>query len=151
MVGGCRNGIGAMRDIKFRAWHTELKRMFSAEEMGKDELTLSVDGRGFVNVNSISTILSQYVGEKMIPMQYIGLKDRHSVEIYEGDILDTAPHMNKEEVIKQWGHYVYYEVVEYREFHYAPFDYENGPLGEECLVVGNIYENPELLKKGDRE
>jgi len=40
-----------MREIKFRAWHTLQNVMFSAEELGTDQMTLSVDGRGFVNVS----------------------------------------------------------------------------------------------------
>jgi len=41
-----------MRSIKFRGWHKELKTMFSAEEMGADQLTLMPNGRGFANISS---------------------------------------------------------------------------------------------------
>lgn len=39
-----------MREIKFRAWHKEKKRMFSPEEMSQDQLALLPDGR-FCNVH----------------------------------------------------------------------------------------------------
>ena len=77
-----------------------------------------------------------------IPMQYIGLKDKNGKEIYEGDIIECFGNYNK-------GIYI----IDFYEGGFRPFaDSDDGlpyPHPEECEVIGNIYENLELLK-GER-
>ena len=83
--------------------------MFSAKEMGEDELTINPDGKGFVNVNGNNTKLSQYYPH-MIPMQFTGAKDMNGTDIYEGDII------RKEECSPDdpaFGHYGSIGIVKY--------------------------------------
>lgn len=124
-----------MREIKFRGWHKEQKKMYSAEEMGQDQLTLMPDGRGFANIHSTSTKLSQIDNnQQMIPLQYTGLKDKNGIEIYEGDIVEWRN--------KHW-YKVYFENGCYKADGYELESYAK----EEIKIIGNIYENPELLEQ----
>ena len=132
-------GEQRMREIKFRAWDEVRKKMFSAEEMGKDELTINPDGRGFVNVCSTNTGFSQYM-KHMIPLQFTGLKDKDGKEIYEKDILKCL--LNKRDE-SYWKGTV--------NFSAGYFLVNLIPLAvvEEFEVIGNIFENPELLEEKD--
>ena len=140
-----------MRELKFRAWHKEQKKMYPAEELGRDQMTLMPDGRGFANISGESTHLSAIDdGRKMIPLQYTGLKDKNGKEIYEGDIVNIPA---------QWWHNNWSPRSDKRE---SPIYNEEvrEPIGnnlfssgdwtveaDDCEVIGNIYENPELLKE----
>ena len=129
--------MGEMREIKFRAWDTTRKKMFSAYEMGRDELQLIPDGRGFANVSSLSPKLTQWL-TNLIPLQYTGLDDKNGVEIYEGDILSPRDGLEGE------GNQV---VSWVSEPSCAGFVMTTGLMFDECKeVIGNIYENKELLE-----
>lgn len=128
-----------MREVKFRAWHNGQQKMYPADELGADQLTLSVDGRGFINVHGGSRELSQFIYD-MVPLQYTGLKDKHEQEIYEGDVVCFGERRNFQVA---WAD-------KYGAWYIVPCgNYENdSPLGKfekAAEVIGNIYENPELL------
>ena len=119
-----------MREIKFRAWHFKLKKMFTAEEMTTDQMALLPDGH-FANIHSVSTKLSWILShEEMLPLQFTGLHDRTGREIWEGDILLTPGKFKMEVRIDNIGYGD-------PKFFNIGFDV--------CEVIGNIYENPELL------
>lgn len=71
-------------------------------------------------------------------MQYTGLKDKNGKEIYEGDIIAFPTY----KTVIEWSdkHAAYKPWCEYMEGH------DNIEEGEPIEVIGNIYENPELLK-----
>lgn len=77
--------------------------------------------------------------------QFTGLKDKNGKEIYEGDILKTK--YNKRDFIV----WIKYD-EEYAQFvtRCAEFILDEEPLGDlyesRMEVIGNVYENPELLK-----
>lgn len=71
---------------KYRAWDTHRNKMYLPEELARDGLTLSADGRGFVNVSGRDTRLDEYYTH-LVPLQSIGLPDKNDTEIFDGDII----------------------------------------------------------------
>lgn len=153
-----------MRELKFRAWHENKKIMFSPNKMGAEQLTLSPDGRGFINVHSNSTEKSEYYPH-LIPMQYTGIKDKNGKEIYEEDILehnDDDCYDNGKYSSVSFYRGVFHVSIRYDfmpiplfdgPFVYKPnvklYEKEKYNWLEEWKIAGNIYETPELLKKAD--
>ena len=136
-----------MRKIKFRAWHKEQKKIYSAEELGRDQLTLMPDGRGFVNVSGDSFEKSQIDNNnKMIPLQYIGLKDKNGKEIYEGDLIKIRCSCGYTAIgVVKYEHSSY--IISCRDHHDWDNCQDRFSWIDKKEVIGNIHENPELLKE----
>lgn len=147
-----------MKTIKFRAWHTQLNKMFSAEEMVVDQMAILPDGR-FCNVHGSNTSLSTF--PPMAPMQFTGLKDKTGKEIYAGDIVkisyDLPEDLEGNELPRKyatgvvtWNEHSTGWVLRCKSHLSVEEDgmvmtsITHGPNGER-EVIGNIYQNPELL------
>ncbi len=138
-----------IREIKVRGWNTRTNVMHSAEEMGQDQLTLSVDGRGFINVSGLSTKLSTFP-KHIIPMEYIGLNDTNHTEkfpdgkpVCEGDIVKSVWQVDHETKIV--GQVKYYSVFALWSLMDSKGDMVS-PCWNDCEVIGDIHQNPELLE-----
>lgn len=124
-----------MREIKFRAWLKEEKIM--GEVLGIDILHKEIF---FSNEDANCYEHTDFKDIEL--MQYTGLKDKNNKEIYEGDILKLRDNHGIG-VIKysdEWGAFVV-EYIKPRPLAVLGMNYYK----EDIEVLGNIYENPELL------
>ncbi len=133
-----------MREIKFRGWDIHKNKMYSAEEMGQDELTINPDGRGFINMNGSSQRLSQYM-HHILPLQFTGLKDKKNKEIYEGDVIKIE-HEERDIIISDVKMIDGAFCVKSSWDEYYPMASLARP-GDGLEVIGNIYEHPELVRE----
>ena len=132
-----------MREIKFRAfkdgswWYSDDEAYNLKEYDGV--LYLCEDVKFYINTEEYEL---ETIG---VAYQYTGLKDKNGVEIYEGDLL---------KIEMDWG-YGLAEII-------IKVYFENGSFRAKALnshedtfllelpyleVIGNIYENPELLRE----
>lgn len=90
-----------------------------------------------VVIHSLGMILDS---KNHVVMQFTGLTDKNGVEIFEGDIIEC------------WGYNLVVKWVDSDASFFAEsFDQSICESGQEwggdCEVIGNIYQNPELLKQ----
>lgn len=139
-----------MREIKFRAWHIKERKMYFLEAIDMCFELVTVTKK-----NSDEQDYAAYFRFSEIElMQYTDLKDKNGMEIYEGDILELRVNLFDKErdlfqvVFKdggfrdEWNNYI---------GQYLPPDIRNRQggrvrLNEVCEVIGNIYENKNLIK-----
>ena len=119
---------------KYRAWLKKEQKMDNYIDhisWIEDELYCIGDG--------ITYMVS---AEDLVLMQSTGLKDKNGKEIFEGDIVKMAKDVYSEPT--------YYEVVRHRGGAYRLESKQHGCelwlRHTDCEVVGNVYENPELLE-----
>lgn len=128
-----------MREIKFRAWvkQPEIQSGFMHYPGDDTDYMLISNGDGFSLLED--TI---YLDERQFEvMQYIGLKDKNGKEIYEGDVVQMLNDRLKVIIEFKGGQFVG-KNISYTKYTHPEFNNRNWSHWE---VVGNIYENPELL------
>ena len=129
-----------MREIKFRAWHKPTQLMddvvlidFYNEKIGILYADPVIQGES----------IQKYSFNEIVLMQSTGLKDKNGVEIYEGDVVK--------------GYSVYPTASTFESFLMGEVYYTNrgtwdcysyilGGFNEQVEVIGNIYENKELIE-----
>ena len=130
-----------MRDIKFRCWDTENKQMLKVQELDFEDTFYG--GRLSIRTDQYNDYFDI---EDMILMQYTGLKDKNGKEIYEGDIVKvfTSKKWRIGKIIYEYSGFTI-DVTNNKELEYG----RTGIIESLIEVIGNIYDNPELLEKGE--
>lgn len=143
-----------MRDIKFRAWDKVSKKMLMIGLVDLDDMTVySAKSGDFRCSYQKKTKCSKNENfedvKRLVFMQYTGIKDKNGKEIYEGDIFATDNNHNFT-VIYEDTRFIGVDGDRSGNGYVCCVDscYKNGSSSIE--VIGNIYENPELLKEGNK-
>ncbi len=129
-----------MREIKFRVWTEWNKKMMSPEELMESKCM------------PIGMLMTK---SNFIFLQFTGLKDKNGKEIYEGDIIkyirrwqDSFGEKGEEEIalieVETYGLRLYLRQDKIWKAGLKNILHIDGVT--KCEVVGNIYENPELIK-----
>lgn len=138
------------REIKFRAWNSSIKEMYlncgfhphllSDLSYEDDHYNENLEGRYIVHNDDCYTL-----------MQFTGLKDKNGKEIYEGDVLTFDYHDHKNVDVERYKKEPVY-IVSFNDWGWCGKDvnqerklFSHAFRFIHCDILGNIYENPELL------
>lgn len=127
-----------MREVKYRLWCKERQEMIDIRKMYFEDGKLTA----ISCVDHDSNFEYFTEDNDHVLMQYTGLKDKNGREIYEGDILHIKTKKGYEHIgnigVIRMSHTAYVVGTSTGEYLVVYCD--------ELEVIGNIYENPEILE-----
>lgn len=126
-------------EIKYRAWLANAQRMINVQEINFYVKTISYIEDDY---ESLEQTWEDEDLDNAILMQFTGLKDKNGTEIYAGDIIkgySVSPTAGVFEPLLMGE--VYYT----KRGTWDCYSYILGGFNEQVEVIGNIYENKELL------
>lgn len=136
------------REIKFRVWHKEDKCFIYVEPFDPHTITsggYNKDKNCYYHFWPDANISGELCKIKNCSLQnrpvqqFTGLKDSNRKDIYEGDII-------KYQYDSAYPDKFDKSIVEYEEFEPDKWGYQVGQGYGNVEVIGNIFENPELIK-----
>lgn len=136
------------RDIKFRAWNRIESRMETVNFIKWNKAQYAQISTRFYDKQKGKNIDDWHVyghedgGDNVILMQYTGLKDKNGKEIYEGDIV--VGYFNCKKII---GWIFYGSDATFFIQREGLYGIGLNNVEDWAEIIGNIYENPELLKE----
>lgn len=125
------------RNIKYRAWLKDSKLMVDVDEIDI--------GRKFIyyyyHSDDLEGELKSFKNIEL--MQYTGLRDKNEKEVYEGDILKLRANygIGVVKYYNEWGAYIV-EYLKSKPIVVLGMNYDK----EDIEIIGNIWENKELLE-----
>jgi len=138
------------REIKFRAWDEDGRQMMTVHTWSNPTLVVldyrNMENPYFNKMACPQREIKNWKEKNIVLMQYTGLKDKNGKEIYEGDILGVKTKAIPYLIVK-WDN-------DKSRFMTHGHNFSNKTNFRESMqktkarkfeVIGNIYENPELL------
>ena len=164
-----------MREIKFRGYDADTKQWYYGSLWERQETTYCfAEDYNRNPENTQYYILFSQMTDWCLPNrqmkadvvkesigQYTGLKDKNGKEIYEGDIVTNEWCFSPGNSVVRFGAYKdSHSSKDYPCGHYGfylehPFDnydvlrHDMMYFADNCEIIGNIYENPDLIKESD--
>lgn len=145
-----------MREIKFRAWSKPNNKMYF--QLNESPCFGLYEGDRAVSIEDVLF----YEKQDFELMQYTGLIDKNGVEIYEGDIIRKKFkdrmigefNANGRVIFGKWFagftvNYIYYDVHKLERLSVNKNADAWIVANRDMEVIGNIYENPNLLEGGE--
>ena len=117
-----------MKNTKFRAWDKKENKWV--------DYPIYIDGEGNIYWENYERGLQE--DNDLIVMQSTGLVDKHGIQIFEGDIVILR--WSDEVGESHWG-----KVTIKNPFEYTPEEARYFIYSDEIEVIGDIYENSDLI------
>lgn len=136
-----------MTPLRFRAWHKKKNFMFDCDAIFKGGVGHWHHGE---KGHDKEKTKEHYNFDHVEVMQSTGLTDKNGKEIFEGDILQEQGDSQRIGIVEwrksDYGQGHLYCLKQIKEYLHSADDYYGGFNEGDYEIIGNIYENLELLQ-----